>query len=124
MERLGRWTFSILHVSGAKNHGPDALSRAPGSSGSAEPGALGRTIPEVEEWSADIEGQVCGTVEKRSRLVISWSTLREAGVSDREYADLLHAVTTDVDDEVWSDRLQEYRASREKLTSADGVVLY
>ena len=82
------------------------------------------TKPEVEEWSADLEGQVCGTAERRSRMVISWSTLRDAGVSDPEYSDLLYAVTHDAGDEVWDAGLRSYRASREKFSSVDSVVMY
>ena len=71
-----RWTFSIEHVAGATNYGPDALSRFPGPA--AKPGTLGAIKHDAHEWSAGIEGQVLATAASRHPLVVSWDILHVA----------------------------------------------
>ena len=62
-ERLLRWTFKIDHIAGAKNYGPDALSRSPGPTQPA--GSLKNISQEAASWSEDLEGQIKSTAESR-----------------------------------------------------------
>ena len=124
-ERLGRWSFTIHHIAGAQNFAPDALSRTPGPHvQGAMLGSLGVVDPGVEAWSGDLEGQVLATTVTRSNLVVSWDLVRNAGVVDKSYAGLLHALSREGDEVSWSGDLEEYRRYREDMTTVDGVVLY
>ena len=78
----------------------------------------------MEEWSQCVEGQVCATAESRSKVVILWPMLRVAGMNDREYLKLLHAVTANVGEEFWDEHLRDYKKSCDQLTSVDKGVLY
>ena len=75
-----------------------------------------------QQLSDDLEGQVLATSAMRRILVISWKDLREAAMSDKPYADLLHAVHQHNED--WPEQLSEYRQFCQLLTTVNGVVLY
>ena len=79
-ERLLRWTFKIEHIAGAKNFGPDALSRSPGPL--VPVGSLGSVSQEIMSWSLDLEGHVRAIAESRRVLLVSWSLVQQAGISD------------------------------------------
>ena len=102
--------------------GPDALSRAPGPVGQL--GALVFVDDEDLRWSSEVEGEVLAMAASRRSLVITWESLRAAGVADKSYATLLHAVGHDVPDEVWSAELAEYKRFKDEFSSVDGVVLF
>ena len=123
-ERLLRWTFTIQHIAGAKNYAPDALSRCPGPHTGAMVGALGVVNESIEGQSRDLEGQVLATTAARTNLVISWEVVRAAGVVDREYAALLHAVTRGPGEVSWTGELAQYCKQKEEFVSVDGVVMY
>ena len=109
-ERCLRWRFRIEHVAGASNHGPDTLSRSPGPS--VEPGGLGLVTDEDEQWSREVEGQVLASAASRRELVITWETVRAAGIADKVYAGLLFALGSVGQDELW-DELSEYQSYRD-----------
>lgn len=78
---------------------------------------------EDEVWSRQVEDEVKAKVCATAGIqVISWERIREAGVGDQEYADLLHTVGTGW--EQWTDSIKEYRRFHEDLTVSDGVVLF
>ena len=56
--------------------------------------------------------------------MITWDAVRLAGVADKEYSVLLHAVGHNVAEEVWEQELADYRRFRSEYTSVDGVVLF
>ena len=127
-EKTMRWTFRLEHVAGAKNFGPDALSRYPVQSGTAGTSAyMGGGFPQAPEqdqkWSAEVEEAVIAsyTAGKGVR-VVSWDHLREAGIADPQYVDHLHKVGTGADD--WSGSNAEYKKYREDLIVVDGVVTH
>ena len=94
-ERLLRWTFRIQHIAGAKNFGPDALSRSPGPLGPV--GSLASIDNDNLDWSKDLEGQVRATAEFRKPIIVSWSILQQAGMSDKTHVSLLSALAHDDD---------------------------
>ena len=120
-ERLMRWTFVIQHIAGARNFGPDALSRSPGPA--VPPGSLGVITDEVASWSDDVEGQVRATAESRRVLVVSWDVVKTAGVSDKTQSDLLHALT-DETDHSWTPESKDYKRYAKDMSVVDGVPLY
>ena len=121
-ERLLRWTYTIEHIAGAKNFGPDALSRAPGPFGQL--GSLGFIADADMEWSGDLVGKVLAIAASRRQLVITWDAVRSAGIADPEYAALLYAVGHDIEDGVWTKELADYKRFKDEYTSVDGVVLF
>ena len=123
-ERLLRWTFTIQLIAGAKNFGPDALSRSPGPSKPV--GSLGTINQEAASWSEDLEGQIRATAESRRVLVVSWNLVKTAGVSDKSYASLIHALSQDSEPD-WDspdNMITEYKRYRNDMSTVDGVVLY
>lgn len=120
-ERLLRWSFRIEHVAGARNFGPDALSRYPGPEGRL--GALGVVVDQDMEWSGTVEGQVLAMASSPGGMV-SWEAVRAAGVAEKEYAGLLFALGHDGQDAMWSSELKDYAKYKVDLTTVDGVVLY
>ena len=74
-------------MAGAKNFGPDALSRSPGPEGKV--GALGVVDDGDMEWSSEVEGQVLTMVSSVQGSILSWEMVRAAGVADKGYAGLL-----------------------------------
>ena len=76
------------------------------------------------EWSGEVESQVLAAVMSRRTQVISWETVRMAGMSDKVYSGLLHAVGHDGTSDLWYTLLLEYRRYRAEYTTIDGVVLF
>ncbi len=64
-----RWYFRIEHVAGAKNFGPDALSRYPAQVGGvlSATAYLGGGFPQDSMWSDDVEEAVRGLVPVQQR---------------------------------------------------------
>ena len=88
-----RWKFVICHIARVTNFGPDALFRYPGR---------GRTLGAMW-WSwgcCDCECQSPGC------WLVSWDHVRAAGISDPEYAALLHQMC--VGSKVWPEILGHY----------------
>ena len=54
--------------------------------------------------------------------VISWDQLREAGIGDAQYVDLLHQVGTGGD--VWVGENEAYKKYKDDLSVVDGVVVF
>ena len=124
-ERLLRWTFKIEHVAGAKNFAPDALSRSPGPHRDGpELGALGVQDEATESWSRALEGEILATAIQRSNLVVPWDTLQKAGIANRSYAGLLHALSSGEEDLMWDKELLEYKRHRDERTQIHGVVMF
>ena len=118
-----RWEFKLEHVAGARNFGPDALSRFP--SGGVKTGVNGLVFlqEEEQEWSDALEaGVVANVVRRHGVSVITWKALQQAGVEDEEYAALLLALGSGV--EPWPSVLGAYARFREDLSSVDGVVVF
>ena len=57
-------------------------------------------------------------------MLISWDIVREAGIADKTYADLLHVLTSDHDQHLWDEHLKEYKRFRQDMSTIDGIVLY
>lgn len=93
-ERLLRWHFRIEHIAGARNYGPDALSRSPGGKELAV-GELKVVNTESQDWSDDVEGQVLAIAASRQVLVVSWDMVRSAGLADKDYSSLLYVLGQD-----------------------------
>ena len=123
-ERLLRWTFTVQHIAGAVNLGPDALSRFPYNKNHGVTGALGPHDDAEQAWSQALEGQVLATAAARSSKVVSWSTIQTAGISDPQHSSLLQAVSNQDKDILQLPLLAEYRQYMDHLTNVDGVVLF
>lgn len=80
-EKTMRWVFRIEHVAGARNFGPDALSRYPGQS--PEYGSLNMLDVEDQAWSDDVEAAVLANVQGRSEVwIVTWDMLQRTGILD------------------------------------------
>ena len=120
-EKTMRWNFRIEHIAGAKNFAPDALSRYPGPVGvvGRVSGVDREDAIRSEDLEQEVRAKVCATAGVQ---VISWETVREAGIGEREYADLLFVIGTGKDS--WNEGIKDYERFREDLTVLDGVVLF
>ena len=87
-------------------------------------GSLGVVDDAVESWSGELEGQILATTVVRANLIVSWDLVRNAGVVDKSYSGLLHALSREDDDELWVGELEEYRWYKAEMTMVDGVALY
>ena len=105
-EKTRRWRFVIRHIAGATNFGPDALSRYPGRTESGG-GVLG-----------GLEDAVIVNASLRGVRLVLWEAVRAAGVSDQEYAALLHQMSA------WPEVVGHYSRFRNGLSNVDGVALY
>ena len=119
-----RWSFRIEHVVGAKNFGPDALSRYPALVGGVSSTAyLGGGFPQDGQHSDDVEEAVIAFFKSGKGVrVVSWDVVRKAGISDPQYAELLHFVGSGSRE--WSDANKVYERHVEKLSVVDGVVTH
>ena len=122
MERLLRWKFSIQHIAGAKNYGPEALSRSPAPL--ANLASINFIDPESAEWSDRLEGQVRASASNQRILLTSWDSVHKAGIADRIYADLLHALQSDHDQHLWEENLKEFKRFKNDMSTVYGVVLF
>ena len=136
-ERLMRWKFTIRHIAGAKNYGPDALSRSPSSgeqstrSGTSsrldytgQNSAINAISQDIQNDSDDLEAQVLATTVNNQLLLTSWNDLKVAGIADEEYVTLLNAVNSDLQKTSWPQNIQEYKKHRDDLTSVDGLITF
>ena len=123
-EKLLRWQFTIKHVSGIKNKGPDALSRFPSPHSVGQQGTIAYIADAQTNWSHDIEAQILSTSAARFPLVISWDLLRNSAISDPTYAALLHATSQDINQHLRDTKLIEYKHAKDNLSSLDGVVTF
>ena len=114
------------HVAGARNYGPDALSRFPvgGQTDSkSQISVLSYVNSKDQEWSDTLEaGVVAAVVGRVDVKVVSWQVVRQHGMSDPVYLRLLEAVGSDHGS--WDGELEQYRRYRDGLSVADGVVLH
>ncbi len=94
------------------------------SGGGCAPQAALRAISQEEVvWSEELETAVVANIQARKGIrVITWDTLRQAGISDPVHAQLLFNVGSGV--ESWDTSLAEYERYKLDFTVADGVVLY
>ena len=124
-EKLLRWTFRIEHIAGAKNHAPGALSRSPvQSSATANVSGLNFVDQENSDWSDEIEGQVKAAAATRQIMFTSWETVRQAGISDQQYTDLLHALESPQNQQLWDTTLVDYKKHKHNMSTVDGVALF
>ena len=74
-------------------------------------------------WSDEVESAVLAayTASKGVR-VVSWEVLREAGIADPQYVDLLHKVGSGCQD--WTGENLPYQKYVEDLSVVDGVVTF
>ena len=80
-------------------------------------------IQENDQLDSDeLEAQVLAASANRRHLVISLNDVKTAAISDKSYADLLHAVQHH--NEEWPEQLQEYKRHRKDLSSVEGIVLF
>ena len=115
-----RWNFFVEHVSGARNFGPDALSRFPVG---VKREALGQVRTKDQEWSDSLEAGVVAAVVGRTDVkVVSWQVVRRHGMQDPVYLRLLEAVGTDGGS--WDGVLDPYRRFCESLSVVDGIMVY
>ena len=124
-ERIIKWKFEIRHIAGAKNHGPDALSRSSSTPQSkALVGNINFVDQQTEDWSNDLEGQVRAAASSRRIMIKSWETVRQAGLSDQNYTDLLHVLQSDADQQLWDKELAEFKPHKDNMNVVDGVSLF
>ena len=139
-EHLLRWRFRIEHIAGAKNFAPDAQSRSPAE---AQPQAgnctRSRTISRLnyvgqsaqnfvsqdhQLHSDELEAQVLASTANQEVAITSWSSLKNAGISDPEYLNLLHLVNSNSPEADWTDSAHQYKQFRDELSSVDRVVTF
>ena len=124
-ERLLKWTFEIKHIAGAKNHGPDALSHSPATSNAkALLGSINFVDQQSQNWSDSLEGEIRAAAASRRIMFASWDTVRQTGLTDQSYTDLVHVLQSDVDQQLWDDSLSDYKRHKQDLSVVDGVVLF
>ena len=110
-ERLLHWNFTIKHIAGTKNFGPDALSRSPTANHShATVSGLNYVDEDTAECSDELEGEVRAAIATRQVTSISWDTVREAGVPDQNYTYLLHVLQSGRDQQLWDSILLLFRS--------------
>ena len=123
----------IRHIAGATNFGPDALSRYPGCVGTDGSGGprdlrnvgdgLPPPVPDVKGGAlCGFEEAVIANASVWGMKLVTWEAVRTAGVSDPEYAALLHEMGAD--NKEWPAVVSQYARFRNGLSNVDGVAMY
>ena len=118
-ERLLRWTFKIEHRAGATNFAPDALSRFPSQ---PKINAINYVPIQDHQSSNTLDAQVLATTVNNKQFVFtSWDQVRQAGISDPHYSDLLHLIQENQDN--WPETHKEYARYRKDMSTVEGITL-
>ena len=116
-EKTLPYSFTIQHISGAKNKGPDAVSRYP-----PQTGPLGE---DQESFADDIgvQTEAANTLYVASNLV-SWEMVREATAEDETLSHLREVLRSGMPDirDLRQD-IREYHRHAPHLYEVDGVIM-
>ena len=87
-------------------------------------GSLSSVNLDDASWSEDLEGQVHKIAESWRVLLVSWSLVQQARISDPLYVSLVFALGQD-DKSLWtSNTLREYKKYWQDMFLVDSVALY
>ena len=78
-EKTLRYSFTVVHVPGKSNRGPDFTSRYP---------ITDTADPIIEESST----RACAATQAKGIPAVSWDNIKDAAVSDEECATLINAI--------------------------------
>ena len=126
VEKTMRWSFTVEHMPGAQNLGPDALSRYPVGPGTAGSGydMLGDIMEDGYQARSDDReaGVITSVIGRPGVKFVTWSNVREVGMSNPDYMQLLTSVGGGLDS--WYGLLTQYKRFKDNLSLMDGVVLF
>ena len=121
-----RWEFSMVHIPGKLNFGPDALSRQAMTAGLV--GVLHRERPSEEDQETVEELEAVLVAETMARLpsLVSWEDVRAHMEKDQQLSELADQVRQGFppDRKLVTQGLREFWRCRDELSLVENVVLY